>query len=845
MAMKMENVYTVANSKMDKIYKSLNEPRKGQFGVYKKCVFHLHTPASHDYRLLNKFDDEHGFEIMKPAEVFEIVINRQILPKGYIRLEDLKYDPSLYIDIKEYLAYILIADCLMDIEAEMVVVSDHNTIAGYEKLSKAVEDYWKFKRKIKYPEIICGIEISCADKLHIVGIFDYNQKLGGKINEWIDEYILSEKDGTYLPSVEVLNQIFEWKGIGYIAHIDTSNIFKKEKFLSGAYKTKLFSLDNLEVIGVSDISKIDYIKQNVSSFSRKEFNFVVDEDAHCLEEIGSKFFWIKGVSCDFTTIKKAIRDYNISVELNQPEEPDGFIKGMYIIGKEEAFLKGKNGNGDFVLTFSNSLNCFIGGRGTGKSTALQILDFVLGQNYIHDNCLELLCCNKEIWILYSKGGLDYLILFNVPVGSYDNISSSIEQLSSDLRRFGGMSSHEERANIQKKYIQIFRMRIKGTTLEKKELVSVTELLASFFDTKYSVNELVQFASTPEISDYIKNTIQKNKKIPHIKKLSNARTFRSLKERYNLAKRILEERKREIEDIINEYNILHMKDIKIVYGFAPYIRGVLDFEELIGVKWRTKARWFCKYNIKEENLVAYFDYIHTKIGTMKLYEYILEKKLLELEKIFPIEAFTVSLDNKMVDLGINELTTNNIDDFFDTLGNCFYSQEGIDRLMRGLQQYVVTCERYNLEFNINNKEDIQNVKPIFKNINQLSLGQKVVAMLSFVLSYSDYSEDYRPLIIDQPEDNLDNQYIYKNLVRQLREIKSKRQIIIATHNATIVTNAKAEQVIVMESDNEHGWIKATGYPNDKTIIKHIVNNLEGGVDSFKHKCFVYSDIIGEQ
>lgn len=45
------------------------------------------------------------------------------------------------------------------------------------------------------------------------------------------------------------------------------------------------------------------------------------------------------------------------------------------------------------------------------------------------------------------------------------------------------------------------------------------------------------------------------------------------------------------------------------------------------------------------------------------------------------------------------------------------------------------------------------------IKQLSLGQKVVAMLSFILGYSKYAGDYRPLILDQPEDDLDSQYIH--------------------------------------------------------------------------------------
>lgn len=93
-----------------------------------------------------------------------------------------------------------------------------------------------------------------------------------------------------------------------------------------------------------------------------------------------------------------------------------------------------------------------------------------------------------------------------------------------------------------------------------------------------------------------------------------------------------------------------------------------------------------------------------------------------------------------------------------------------------------------------------------------------------------------------EDYLDNQYIYKNLVRKLKEIKSKRQIIIATHSSTIVTDAKEEQVIVMNSDNKNGWIQATRYLNEKVIKLHIINYLEGGIDSFKYKMFMYNEIL---
>lgn len=62
------------------------------------------------------------------------------------------------------------------------------------------------------------------------------------------------------------------------------------------------------------------------------------------------------------------------------------------------------------------------------------------------------------------------------------------------------------------------------------------------------------------------------------------------------------------------------------------------------------------------------------------------------------------------------------------------------------------------------------------------------------------------MIDQPEDNLDNSYIYENLVQSLIKEKSKRQVIIAIHNSTIVTNANVECIIVMETNNERAWVK---------------------------------------
>lgn len=214
------------------------------------------------------------------------------------------------------------------------------------------------------------------------------------------------------------------------------------------------------------------------------------------------------------------------------------------------------------------------------------------------------------------------------------------------------------------------------------------------------------------------------------------------------------------------------------------------------------------------------------------------KILELENV---EKYTTSLSQKQIDSDIVELSKDNIQKLFSII-HTRLMENGIPYAVELIKNYLQDFEEFDLEFNINNMETNKTVGKKFKSVKELSLGQKVVAMLSFILSYSDYSNDYTPLIIDQPEDNLDNRYIYKNLVSDLRNAKSKRQVIIATHNSTIVTNSKAEQVIVMASNNENGWVETTGYPTEKSILTHIINLLEGGIESFKHKQFLYQDVL---
>lgn len=113
------------------------------------------------------------------------------------------------------------------------------------------------------------------------------------------------------------------------------------------------------------------------------------------------------------------------------------------------------------------------------------------------------------------------------------------------------------------------------------------------------------------------------------------------------------------------------------------------------------------------------------------------------------------------------------------------------------------------------------------IDKLSLGQKGTVLLKLYLT----SGSNCPIIIDQPEDHLDNDFIYTDLVGTFRSAKQKRQIIVVTHDANLVVNGDAEQVIVAEYSDERINHSLTGAIENPVIRERVTQVLEGGKEAF--------------
>lgn len=124
---------------------------------------------------------------------------------------------------------------------------------------------------------------------------------------------------------------------------------------------------------------------------------------------------------------------------------------------------------------------------------------------------------------------------------------------------------------------------------------------------------------------------------------------------------------------------------------------------------------------------------------------------------------------------------------------------------------------------------RNPKESFQSLERASAGQKTSSVLSFLLSHGD-----EPLLLDQPEDDLDNALVSELVVQQIRNNKGRRQIIVVTHNPNIVVNGDAELVLPMEFKAGQIHQNDAGGLQERSVRERICNIMEGGRDAFRQR-----------
>ena len=120
------------------------------------------------------------------------------------------------------------------------------------------------------------------------------------------------------------------------------------------------------------------------------------------------------------------------------------------------------------------------------------------------------------------------------------------------------------------------------------------------------------------------------------------------------------------------------------------------------------------------------------------------------------------------------------------------------------------------------------------VQSVSPGQRATALLAVALASGTH-----PLIIDQPEDDLDNRYIYDEVVKVLRTVCKERQVIVATHNANVAVLGDAELVLALDADVGQSRVLAVGGLEIPIVAESSRIILEGGDEAFRARQRRYS------
>lgn len=816
---------------------------KVKYGEYLKGTFHIHTPASYDYAVSERFDN---IKQITDEDIFSLCCElEEAFAKAHSCMDDVSV-PENFDSKREYLSFMALALKIIKEKLNYVIVSDHNTKEGCLKLETAIRIASTGRKLNPYPQVIYGVEISCADKNHVVVIYNHKSAdAADMITTWLEDEIMSLQDGCYHTSQEVLSTFQGEEFISYIAHINTSNTFNSE-FFSNAYRKALLLEGEICNIGVNSPEVMeDTLRRVQGVVSERECHLFLDNDSHNIEKVAEKQTYIKGTTGSFKTLYSALLDYDSCVSFSQPIQPQTCIEGLIVVPGEDGFLckSAEQNQEPFVMNFSPAMNCLIGGRGTGKSTVINLIDMLLGGNPSSVKTVEHICNHNEVFLLLRYNAKEYLVDLSQPVKEYSTVANTLLYADGLYYKRKAMTEEEKEEHIfriiHQKFVDVYRLACVKDEMRwiKLRVNEKNKLLKNVFNAAYSIHEIMNMIYDHRISEFLLKQIKKNEQIDKALNISIPKRI-AAREIVKIQSK-LTERDRLIDQVLLQFNIKQNKRLKLVR--KSFVEGY-EYASIL-FNHRINRELFCGYNITRESILMYLSAVIDKMGVIETIDAFYKK---DYRRIMPNEnllSYCEEMTYDLVNKNVRRLEHNEQHTLLEALRKEIL-QDGSERIVHCLKRYVSSGVHFDLEFNVFSSDASENRRENYKSIADLSLGQKVVAILSFILSYGKFTDDNTPLIVDQPEDNLDSHFIYENLVAELKKIKDQRQVIIATHNSTLVTNTKAEQVIVLQSNNQNGWIEAAGYPTSPSIVKKIILYLEGGKKSFVHRFHVYRSHIGK-
>jgi len=739
-------------------------------------------------------------------------------------------------------AYLNILDEALKHNIRIIAITDHNTFAGIQHIRDILTKSQELSKKYRNLKILCGIEITCFSK-HLIAIFPDNFNKD-KQNSFLHDIGIENFEGSENASADqlgpalLIEKINQYGGFVVFAHADNAKGFLQdscgmkseggELSFNGKSLAKIIKSPGLIGIQYCSDKNLETIIQLLNNKDYKrtsnELAFIKCSDCHGVfvnetyssksgKPIGENYSIIKLSEISFDALKMALADAKMRVcmETENLEYP-------YILGVAISSPIFKQTNEYSCFHFSKELNCIIGSRGTGKTTLLEVIQSIIMPNSLKGKDYDQALSKYHSAIVFLKNQDTIYAIHNIT-----------------KRNQNGYTNETTYSSECKTYSK----KLSDKNFKTEKTSSNTEFLKKFLTAGYQQRQLFDYRRNPnKILDIIDDFINWK----HHKKYQSI--VEQLKNRHSQLEELL-------KDIRKNRNQANSRFVKYIddHGHVQKINNMLN---IINTK-KEELRKLRVEMIDELNKVLIgkvklslskttpilmsneqIDYLcdRARKSQGKTYEYFLKLKK-ALERIYHLSAY----DDKFV--FYSKLLECKFSDIIEQYKLSDINEEDLNTIRTTLDEedvLVFLDDRLKMEYNINTGTQHDEK---FKDNSMISMGQNAVALLLLILNAAYNMDDNRPLLMDQPEDDLDNSYIYSTLVKEFRNSKTKRQVIISTHNPNIPVAADAETIIVLGFNGKNSYLENVGSIDSSQTANKVLSVMEGGQEAIQRRIKKYN------
>ena len=442
---------------------------------------------------------------------------------------------------------------------------------------------------------------------------------------------------------------------------------------------------------------------------------------------------------------------------------------------------------------------------------------------------------------------------------YDEVDHDqrvIKNIQAQTEEFFNFVNEFDENSIYEKYLHVIKQDIGEDDHKAEQIIREIETKASGLDKKFRdfVGDVEKIKSN--IQDSLNKVIQKKEEIERKlreKAISNEDIGKLIDRRRKLTKEV-----KELEEVEKEINIgneqLRLLLVKRFVEIIPELtakqrqlfearnRKIKDINGKLAdlgnkVNVRIELEFLRNRSQFQNGLGSHEENADDGILKKSGFNYKEKKAAFRISESFlPYEFVQLILDRKIEELrtGViidddteqlsQEDATHIVEHLYPKEENFFSS-----KLLRQLLQ-LEHIKIYDMPIIVLDETPIEKKSP----------GQRCSALIPIILMESDL-----PLIIDQPEDNLDNKLVFSLVVDILRELKQKRQIITATHNPNIPVSGDSEQIIVLDTNTKDKCENIShGSIDNATVINWIKKIMEGSEEAFRIRAEKYGYKLGE-